>query len=349
MKLWPYIFAIAAAQGFILSLALYRKKVNPHSNKILSLWIFLLSFDLILKSIYLNDPKTSLLSAYTFIQFFPYLYGSFFFLYAKTLTQNHQLIVKDLIHFAGFIVMASINIQWILNPWENGPKYEFIYEPSLYLYSVSYVIAGLVMIRRYRNNLNQQQSNTDGIDLGWIYLTAYSQIIIWLVAITQWLTPIKGYNHWVIYLFISIWIILLGYLGLSQQTIEPVQSLVEPSPSNVDESRFEEVDQRLKTLMNQNQLFLEPSLNIGQLAKSSGYPEYLISLVINRMYHTTFREYINSLRVSHAQNLLKNSSTKKTILDIAYDCGFVSKSTFNSAFKRILNETPSAFRQRHLD
>ena len=101
--------------------------------------------------------------------------------------------------------------------------------------------------------------------------------------------------------------------------------------------------------MNQNQLFLEPSLNIGQLAKSSGYPEYLISLVINRMYHTTFREYINSLRVSHAQNLLKNSSTKKTILDIAYDCGFVSKSTFNSAFKRILNETPSAFRQRHLD
>jgi AraC-like DNA-binding protein len=348
MKLWSYIYIIGAAQGFILVLALYRKKINLQSNKVLSLWILLLSFDLMIKSIYLNDTKTSLLSAYSLIQFFPYLYGSFFFLYAKTLTKNHTLVAKDLIHFAGFFLMASFNIKWILNPWENGPKYEIIYEPSLYLYSVSYVIAGLVVIHQYRKNLNQQQSNTDGIDLSWIYLTAYSQIIIWLVAITQWLTPIKGYNHWVIYLFISIWIILLGYLGLSQQTVEPVKSLSNTTPSNIDESRFDEVDQRLRTLMNQKQLFLEPSLNIGQLAKSSGYPEYLISLVINRKYRTTFREYINSLRVSHAQELLKIASTTQTILDIAYDCGFVSKSTFNSAFKRILNETPSAFRQRHL-
>lgn len=349
MQSWSYIYVIGAAQGFVLAIALFRKKVNSQSNKILSIWIFLMAFDLAMKSIFLNNPKTPLLPAYTLIHFFPYLYGSLFYLYAKTLTQKYQLGLKDAIHFSGFIIMAGMNILWIINPWENQSVAHFIYEPGLYLYSVSYVIVGLLVIHQYRKNLSQQKSNADGVDLKWLAVMAFSQIIIWMVAITQWLFAIPYYNHWVIYLFISIWILILGYLGLTQEKIEPLVELPQPKTSKKpDKTRFNEVDQRLKLLMHDEQLYLDPLLNIDRLAKKAGYPEYLISLVINHSYDLTFREYINSLRVNQAQILLKDVNNKSTILDIAYECGFVSKSTFNSSFKRITQQTPSAFRQQQV-
>ncbi len=347
MKSWTFIYVIGAAQGFVLAIALFRKKVNIQSNRILSVWLMLMAMDLALKTIYLSDPNTPLLQTYTLIIFFPYLYGSLFYLYARTLTQNKPLNYRDVIHFSGFILMAGVNYQWILNPWDNGPLLYGIFELSLYFYSVSYVVAGIVVINNYRKNLSQQQSNTDGIDLAWLGVMAYSQIVIWLVAITQSLTQIKYYNHWVIYIVIAIWITVLGYMGLTQENVQPLNDLAKPNAASVDEGRFDEVDQKLQDLMNNDKLFLEPSLTIGELAKTSRYPEYLISLVINRKYHCTFREYINKLRVEAAQRMLKDLHNDNSILAIAYDSGFVSKSTFNNAFKRITGQTPSSFRQQH--
>ena len=86
---------------------------------------------------------------------------------------------------------------------------------------------------------------------------------------------------------------------------------------------------------------------MGQLAKKSGYPEYLVSLVINQVHQQTFREYINQLRIQAAVAMLQDMDNTSTILDIAYASGFTSKSTFNTAFKRLQDQTPSQFRQIH--
>jgi AraC-like DNA-binding protein len=344
MQFWSFIYVIGAAQGLVLVLALLRKQANLSSNRILAVWISLLVLDLAIKALYLNDPHTPLLPLYTLLHFFPYFYGSWFYLYTRSLIRKQALKLTDVVHFIGFLVMAGINHSWISNPWENGPTWYFLYEPTMYLYSISYVLAGLWVVNQYRRDLLQQESKTEGIDLHWLLLMAVGNVIIWLVAISQWLLPIEGYNHWVIFAVITVWITLLGYLGLTQQPITPMRQIKpEPVPKN-DDPRFPEVDNKLSQLMKQQKLFLKPDLNIGQLAKTSGYPEYLISLVINHHYHSNFRDYINGLRVSEARALLRD--TRDNILDVAYQCGFVSKSTFNTAFKHHTGLTPSAFRQQ---
>ncbi|WP_395375161.1 helix-turn-helix domain-containing protein [Marinicella sp. W31] len=339
-----YIYTIGAAQGVVLAFALFRKKVNVSSNRILAVWLLILAFDLLARSIYLHNKNSVFLPTFIIAVFLPFLHGSFFYIYVRTLIHKQALRWRDLIHATGFIVMAGLNIPWIINPWENGPRTFGYYEFSLFSYSVAYVIAGLMLIYRYRKTLVQQQSNTEGIDLLWLNIMAYSQIVIWMIGLTQWLTPIPGYNQWHIYIAVSIWIIVMGYLALSQQPIKTLQK-IKSSPEDNDD-RFPQVQARLEQLMSEHQLYLQPALNIAQLAKASGYPEYLISQVINRVYQVPFREYINQLRVQSAQEILSASDEKRSILDIAYDCGFTSKSTFNSAFKRILNETPSAYRSR---
>ena len=348
MQYWSYIYAIGAAQGFVLAIALLRKKTNVASNQVLAVWMFCMVFDLTMKTIFLNDRSTPLLPLYTLIVFFPFLYGSFFFLYARALTQHRSLSWQDAIHFLGFIFMAGANLHWISDPWHNGPRAFAYFDLSLYLYSVSYVIAGIWVISKYRRYLVEQQSNTEGIELTWVNVMAYGQIVIWLIAVTQWLIPIKAYNVWVIYLAVAVWIILMGYLALSQQNVQPVEPIIKPKEPESDE-RFPEVDQRLKTLMKEQKLYLKPALSIAELAKVSGYPEYLISLVINRVYQRTFREYINELRINEAKTMLSNGKRNQTILEVAYDCGFTSKSTFNNAFKRFAQETPSAYKQRLLN
>lgn len=342
MTIYAYIYAIGAAQGFILAVALLIKAANIKSNRVLAVWMLCLVFDLVVKVVYINDRSTPWISAYILATFMPFLHGSFFFLYVRTITTKKSFKWHDVIHFFGFLFMVSANYHWIIDPINNSSRTFGYYELSLYVYSVSYVLAGLFLLRKYRQCLDQQQSNTDGVNLLWLDVMAYFQVLIWLIAVTQWLVPIKAYNHWVIYVAVAIWMTVMGYLALLQQNIK--QPVKKNKSQAIDDSRFPEVKEKLNQLMESNQLFLDPSLNIGQLAKKSGYPEYLVSQVINHIYLQSFREYINSLRVSHAQNLLvKNNST---VLDVAYECGFTSKSTFNSSFKRITGKTPSQFRQQ---
>jgi AraC-like DNA-binding protein len=113
-----------------------------------------------------------------------------------------------------------------------------------------------------------------------------------------------------------------------------------------DDVRFPAVEARLSKLMlGDDALYREPALTIGQVAKRSGYPEYLVSAVINRRFGGTFWDYINRLRVDAVRVRLLDRQDTRTILDIAYDCGFTSKSTFNAAFKRQIGETPSSYRK----
>ncbi|MGH8721832.1 MAG: helix-turn-helix transcriptional regulator, partial [Burkholderiales bacterium] len=125
----------------------------------------------------------------------------------------------------------------------------------------------------------------------------------------------------------------------------PDASADEPAATAGD-PRFPEVEARLMRLMEDDALYREPALTIGQVARRSGYPEYLVSAVINRRLGGNFWEWINRQRIDAARRSLADPADQRTILDIAYACGFTSKSTFNAAFKRVLHETPSAWRRR---
>jgi len=214
------------------------------------------------------------------------------------------------------------------------------------------VIAALVRVRRYRRGLLQRRSDADSMSLHWIDAMALSQIVIWCIAVLQWLARIPWIDYPLIYGAVAVWVFVVGYLSLHQVAVvaeaprEEAPASIDDAPA-ADDARFPAVEARLSQLMAQEQLYREPALTIGQLARRSGYPEYLVSAVINRRFEGNFWDYINRQRIEAARACLADGNDARTILDIAYACGFTSKSTFNAAFKRQLGDTPSAYRQRH--
>lgn len=94
------------------------------------------------------------------------------------------------------------------------------------------------------------------------------------------------------------------------------------------------------------QLYLEPDISLTRLSKMLGKSTQQISTVINQYANRNFNDFINYYRIQDAKALLLDPKSEKyTISSIAFDMGFSSLSSFNSAFKKFEGQTPSSFRK----
>ncbi|UCH94195.1 MAG: helix-turn-helix domain-containing protein [Candidatus Aminicenantes bacterium] len=112
----------------------------------------------------------------------------------------------------------------------------------------------------------------------------------------------------------------------------------------------ETVDQvlpQLTRLMEKEKAFLDPDLSLKKLSQQLHVHYNHLSRIINEHMGKTFNDYINSFRIEEAKAKLADpAEDQKTILEIAYDTGFYSKSVFNTAFKKFTGMTPSQFRRK---
>ena len=372
MTFWTFIYIAAAMQAALLALALWRQPSNRTANHLLAVWVALTGMDLAVKAMYWHLLSPEWFRAYRFVALFPFLYGSLFYLYVRALVEERGFRPRDIVHLAGFAVMLVLNgyifvaseaqLQALSARWIAGERaIGAWFDVPLFLYSLCYVVAALALVRGYRRRLRDQRSDADRWSLRWIDAMAGFQIVIWSVAIVQALVYLPVFNYGLLFGLVAAWVCMVGWFSLGQPHVQATRPAMLSSQDEypqeqrdpdaaMDTSRFAEVEERLAQLMSGNApLYLEPALTIGQVAKRSGYPEYLVSAVINRRLGGSFCDYINRLRVEAVRARLAEPSESRTILDLAYACGFTSKSTFNAAFKRQVGDTPSQYRRRHVD
>jgi AraC-like DNA-binding protein len=95
------------------------------------------------------------------------------------------------------------------------------------------------------------------------------------------------------------------------------------------------------------QWYLETDVSLSKLSKMVGKSPQVVSSVINEHARQNFNDFINYYRIQDAKKLLVDTENEKfTISSIAFDTGFSSLSSFNSAFKKFEGMTPSVFRKK---
>jgi AraC-like DNA-binding protein len=246
---------------------------------------------------------------------------------------------------------------------------ELLISLALFGFSLSYVAAAVAMVLRYRRRLRATRSDGDPESVRWLLWVAAWQCLIWATALAQWLLPVPWLPYQLIYVAVAGFVLAVGYRSLlvpaeiaalatpeaaaGSAAAALLESTPEPEPSGelqvedgAEDPRFDEVARRLLQLFEHEHLYRQPALSIAQVAKRSGYPEYLVSAVINRRFGQPFWDWVNAYRVREAQARLLDPGEQRTALDVAFEVGFTSKSTFNAAFKRLLGETPSQCRAR---
>ncbi len=223
---------------------------------------------------------------------------------------------------------------------------------------IVYIIAEIYYLIRYRKLLLENYTSKDAFyNYHWV-----KQLIIFIL-IGQALTFIKGtirdsgdfdvefVNIFRVILllfglFFSFWLVFKALL--SPKLFRGIEVNLRLSKEMISDDTIKPNAQlqHIKSYMAKEEPFLDPSLTVKSLSEKISIPHRDLSILINQELGQHFFDFINSYRIEKAMSLLKNPSKKKhTILEILYEVGFNSKSSFNTAFKKHTGKTPTVYRK----
>jgi len=95
-------------------------------------------------------------------------------------------------------------------------------------------------------------------------------------------------------------------------------------------------------------IYQDQTLTLNTLAERLAVPSYQLSWVINTKIGKTFSDLLNHHRIEEVKKRLTDSKdNEKTILEIAFDAGFNTKSSFNKTFEALTGKTPRDYRARN--
>lgn len=116
----------------------------------------------------------------------------------------------------------------------------------------------------------------------------------------------------------------------------------------LDTNEVTRYSKELKQIMMDYKLYLNPDLSLKDLASYLDLPANYVSQLLNLGFQKNFSEYINTFRINEfKERILLEENKGLTIMAIAYDSGFNSKTVFNTFFKKIEGVTPNAYLKSH--
>ncbi|MFO7657083.1 MAG: helix-turn-helix domain-containing protein [Bacteroidales bacterium] len=114
--------------------------------------------------------------------------------------------------------------------------------------------------------------------------------------------------------------------------------------SALSKEMVETIKVALRSLMQKELPFLNPTLSLAQLSEQINITPNQLSQYLNEYEKKNFFEYMNTFRLNHFLEIAKNAKfTNLSLLGLAYESGFNSKTTFNTFFKREMGTSPSEY------
>jgi AraC-like DNA-binding protein len=139
-----------------------------------------------------------------------------------------------------------------------------------------------------------------------------------------------------------------------EESFEKYQKKIESFKENnnkkgISTDKGKKMMTKIIDIMNEDKLFLNSEFSLEELTKIMNINHYYLSDIINSYWGNNFNDLINTYRVYEAKKILEDSKfANLKIIDIGYDVGFNSISTFNRVFKSKVNITPKQYRKTFL-
>ncbi|MEO0570162.1 MAG: AraC family transcriptional regulator [Bacteroidota bacterium] len=246
----------------------------------------------------------------------------------------------------GYLV---INFQWkYLNP-----VVSFFSAAQMLLY----LAFSFQLYYRYKNEIQQFFSNLTKKELSWIFtvLLVYSFLFVYGLVqffINDIVVELSWTQKWWIEFLSAVTLLYLGVKGyftdfgfLKDFESDTVASNtgIKGAPA-ADASELNNRKSTLEKLFSEEQLFLDPELNLAQLSERLQMNRTEVSEIINAGFGKNFNDFVNTYRIDQFKQRLQQGDNKRlSLVGLAFDCGFNSKATFNRVFKKEVNLTPTEY------
>ncbi|MEQ9366371.1 MAG: helix-turn-helix domain-containing protein [Leptospirales bacterium] len=194
------------------------------------------------------------------------------------------------------------------------------------------------------------KESSRGEELGNLWFHGLPLALIFAVGVFSALDP-NLLNSGLFSGVAAILILLRSYLLLFREADETADTLYPPAAryqkALLSGDFVETQGEKIKAYLAEEQPHLEPDFQLGDIARHLGLSTVQTSQIINRHFGKSFLRLIQTERVAIARELLRTRPASSTVLEIALESGFNSKSAFNNAFKKITGRTPSEWRRQN--
>lgn len=382
--LYAIILLLGAAHGVFLGFALLAVDTgNRIALRLLAGLTLTFSIDLAIN--YLN--VTGHLAQFPRLRFVEsvvvFLYGPllYFYVVALTSTQVFRMTIQRWLHFLPFFASVLVLIPYLR--LSDASLVGMIYDglsvtPELGRWAIGmpivdslprvligvYLVLGFLRLAEHGRNIREQFSLIEHISLIWLRNLLIAIGILWVLYATALAFGGAGPVEQLLNVAIVVVVYMMGYMGMRQPEIfkqrdEQKQRVPNDVEDPVEKPKYErsalDADMstallvELQALMSDQRPYLDAKLTSAQLAEQLGISTNYLSQIINQQTGSNFFDYINGHRVEAAKRILADpNKARLSVLTIAMDAGFNSKSAFYTAFKQHTHTTPSQYRQEKL-
>ncbi|NOU49805.1 helix-turn-helix transcriptional regulator [Pseudoalteromonas sp. JBTF-M23] len=222
--------------------------------------------------------------------------------------------------------------------------------------TLTYFRAAYMLQVKHRAQLMQRFSDIQRQSLDWLRIILILWGAVWSLYSIEYFLGFIGVK-WIgsgvmIPILELVLLVAFAHLSLNQPRLDEQHKTQEPEPATpriaiLDPQRMTRIADKLRHAMEQEHLFKDNELSLSRLSSAINVSENHISETLSQHLHCNFFQLINEYRVEEAKRLL--ASTDHSIVDVSFESGFNSRSTFNTAFKNAVGLTPSAYRQANLE
>ncbi|MET7257424.1 helix-turn-helix domain-containing protein [Dyadobacter fermentans] len=287
-------------------------------------------------------------------------------------------LVLAYLYIIPFYVLTPARKIWVYqHEGEGFRERQLLLLCAIVLSGVSYALASWLRLQRHRKRIDAQFSNTEKINLAWLRYLIAGISVIWLTIFLD----NEAYIFGAVVTFVCfIGYFGIRQMGIftdqsrlaweegnapthgasasltaeAAESEEPVTAAGNAAQDTAVKSKYARsglsqgvallIYENLETLMMRERLFTYPELTLVQLSEKLGTNANHLSQVINMVGNKSFYDYINALRIAEFTRIAGLPENQKyTLLHLALECGFNSKTSFNRNFRKHTGLSPSEF------
>lgn len=295
---------------------------------------------------------------------FPYkwIIGPAFYFYIKNqfLEKNEKKIRRiEYLLFLPAILYGLLRLYWFGISINDEDSYRitsvlvksnFFRIQEVVLFSFNIILGYLSL--KFIRSMKQQIGNLAkvGSRISWLRKFVWVFILINIFALAIFCSDLIIHKGRETFLFtypqlivIVAYIYWIGFIGFTKP-----KYLFNLFRINTESTRNSiEIDKKLMHAIHEEEVYTNANLTLTELASQLDVPPKELSTYINEIHQMNFSEYLNFHRVEKVKQLLASEDAKKyTLVTLAEDAGFNSKSSFNATFKKVVGIAPSEYRKQ---
>ncbi|WP_420574790.1 helix-turn-helix domain-containing protein [Kordia sp.] len=359
---------IAFIHGIIIaSLLFFNKRLHATSNSFLALSLSGISMQLLYELISYTNPYWNVLKILEPLPIFlstTVTIGLYFFV-KYLINPQYQLKPWEKWWLFPIILQALLCLLYI--------PFEYIHDIKVFAIALEFLpfaeeFVGLAVsvfliplalhhIKHYQEFITSNYSTIDQKSLLWLLnflRIIFVLVFLWLLSYVIWAL---GYTYETIYTYVTLGMVVvlfwIGYFVIQKYHLFEIVTFTEHKTSKGKSkkklsTKTNTYYTELLKLFEEKHLYENIDLTLNELAQhlqlSSGY----LSQIINEKEQKSFFEFVNFYRVEAVKRkLLDQNYAHYDIFSIALESGFKSKSTFNAVFKKMTQQTPSAYKKKY--